>query len=305
MPYRGGNMSRVHYLLIPTAALLLIAGCGKKAEEVQEPKAQPSRTSEELFDSFDDSDDAPVTADAEMDAMENENTSDMYGEPAFTDDGRYVVQVSTIASEAIAEDVARKLEKKGWPVYLAEVDNPTPELIGHYFRIRVGGFDNIADAKAFGEGYLVPAGYDYWVDNKSNDNVGVGGDSYLGDDAAYDTEDTYSSDYATEESDPYGFDETSAAPVEEAVVEEEVYEEPIVEETVVEEPAFDDGSAAVVEEPVVEETVVEEPVAEETVVEEPVVEEPATEEVYDATSPSDDTEPEVPASSDDWGSEEW
>lgn len=283
-------------LLLLSALLILITSCGKKEEPKPEP-TQPSRTSEELFGAFGDkSESKPASKPAEYDKTPsyNENTADMYGEPVFSENGRYVVQISCIASEEIAEDVARKLEKKGYHVYLAEVDNPTPQLIGHYFRVRIGGFDNISDAKAFGEGHLVPAGYDYWVDNKSNDNVGVGGDSYLGE-----VDETQTFD----NSDPYGFDEPEpafeATPIEEPVAAE--IEEPVMAAEI-EEPVM----ATEIEEPVMA-TEIEEPAP--TPSEEPLFDDDemmSDDDFYDATNSNDAaTEPEVAPDDGEWGTEDW
>lgn len=87
-------------------------------------------------------------------------------------DGRYVLQVSCVASSELAEKIAKKLEKTGYPVYIAEVQNPTPQLIGNYFRIRIGGFSDRNSAKAFGDSQLTPNGFSFWVDTRSNDNIG-------------------------------------------------------------------------------------------------------------------------------------
>lgn len=97
---------------------------------------------------------------------------------AFTSNGRYVVQVSTIRSKNLAERNLSKLEEAGYPAYIAEVQNPTPDLSGTYYRLRIGGFSTIAAAREFSEGSLKPSGYDYWIDNKSNDNVGLDAGSF-------------------------------------------------------------------------------------------------------------------------------
>jgi hypothetical protein len=62
-----------------------------------------------------------------------------------------------------------------YPAYTAAVQNPTPSLSGTYYRVRIGGFAGFAAAKAFAEKSLVTNGYQYWVDRKSNDNVGMEG----------------------------------------------------------------------------------------------------------------------------------
>ncbi len=195
-------MTLLRSLAILSASLLILTSCGGKKEKAEEQPATAvtENTTDDLFDEFYDSSNADAEADAtEAAAVEDELIEDevvetevmddepVMAEPSFSVDGRYVVQVSCVASEAIAEDVARKLENSGYPVYVAEVLNPTPQLLGTYFRIRIGGFDNLTDAKNFGEGVLLPTGFDYWPDNRSNDNVGIG-DFGLGDDASFEVE---------------------------------------------------------------------------------------------------------------------
>ena len=90
----------------------------------------------------------------------------------FSERGSIVVQVSVFKIARQASNLVEKLAAQGYPAYVAEVENPTPEMSGTYHRVRIGRFQRIADAKAFGENTLRPAGYDYWVDNKKNDAVG-------------------------------------------------------------------------------------------------------------------------------------
>jgi hypothetical protein len=93
----------------------------------------------------------------------------------FSENGRYVVQVSCVKSQRFAEKIVAGLKDKRYPAYVAEVQNPTPNLSGAYYRIRIGGFNGFSAAKAFGENTLTPNGYQYWVDKKSNDKVGMEG----------------------------------------------------------------------------------------------------------------------------------
>ena len=93
----------------------------------------------------------------------------------FSENGRYVVQVSCVKSRAYAKKMAEGLKEKGYPAYVAEVENPTPALSGDYYRVRIGGFSAYSSAKAFGENTLLPSGLQYWVDKKANDKVGIEG----------------------------------------------------------------------------------------------------------------------------------
>jgi hypothetical protein len=78
----------------------------------------------------------------------------------------------------LADRLVEKLEAKGFPAYVAEVQNPTPELFGTYYRVRIGRFAQISAARDFGNETLKPLGYEFWVDNKSNDNVGIEGSGF-------------------------------------------------------------------------------------------------------------------------------
>jgi hypothetical protein len=93
----------------------------------------------------------------------------------FSEKGRYVVQVSCVKSRAYAKKMAEGLKEKGYPAYVAEVENPTPSLSGDYYRVRIGGFLAYSAAKAFGENTLSQSGLQYWVDKKANDKVGIEG----------------------------------------------------------------------------------------------------------------------------------
>ena len=93
----------------------------------------------------------------------------------FSENGRYVVQVACVPTKVLAEKLAAHLKEKNFPAYTAAVQNPTPQLSGTFYRVRIGGFKGLAAAKNFGENSLTAAGYQYWVDKKSNDNVGMEG----------------------------------------------------------------------------------------------------------------------------------
>jgi hypothetical protein len=96
----------------------------------------------------------------------------------FSDAGHFVVQVAIFKSKRQASNLVEKLANSGYPAYVAEVENPVPQLAGTYHRVRIGKFMRIADARSFGENTLKPMGYDFWVDNKKNDAVGGDGSAY-------------------------------------------------------------------------------------------------------------------------------
>jgi SPOR domain len=87
--------------------------------------------------------------------------------------GRFVVQVSVFKSARKAGNLVETLAGQGYPAYVAEVQDPTPEMPGTWHRVRVGTFRTLSDARSFGDNTLRPMGYDFWVDKKSMDNVGM------------------------------------------------------------------------------------------------------------------------------------
>jgi len=197
--------SRARYLIVSAAlASLVLAGCPKKespediefAAQQAKKAAQEKKKKVDVFDEFyvDDAKkasgdsktaaaktkgraEAPAAAPAPAPAASRQSAlpAASSGSQGFSKNGRYVVQVGSTASESDANRMAGKLKNLGYPAYVAAVQNPTPALTGVYFRVRLGGFDNYSEAKAFGEGTLAAAGYDYWVDRKANDNVGIDG----------------------------------------------------------------------------------------------------------------------------------
>ena len=93
---------------------------------------------------------------------------------SISTNGKYVVQVLVFQTRKRAEALAGKLTDLGFPAYVAEVENPTPELSGTYYRVRIGSFSTREEAAAFGGERLKPQGFDYWVDAKANDHTGAG-----------------------------------------------------------------------------------------------------------------------------------
>ena len=174
-------MTRTKVLFAGLAAAVLLGGCGQKKDQAaddfsrmpvlaeEEPASQEGT---DIFDEFYES--TPQQPAAKVDRAWREPVSSGY-RPEFVEGGRYVVQVSTVASRRLADDNAAKLQAKGYPAYVAEVQNPTPELIGTYYRIRIAAFTGVSKARQFGNEALVPEGYEFWVDNRANDHVGIQG----------------------------------------------------------------------------------------------------------------------------------
>ncbi len=180
-------------LLAGILIVVVIIGCAKKkvqsdTEFSQSAKktVQSQSSTADIFEEFykEDSSIPESSASSTAPAVPQEKPSSYKNTAAtadashFTSNGRYVVQVSTVGSRSLAEHLVEQLEAKGYPAYVAEVQNPTPQLFGTYYRIRIGRFAQISAARTFGDEILKPMGYEFWVDNKSNDNVGIQGSGF-------------------------------------------------------------------------------------------------------------------------------
>lgn len=97
------------------------------------------------------------------------SSSDDIDQP--TSEGSVTIQVSIQPSKRSANAILKKLKEQGIEGYLAQVENPG-ELEGTYYRVRVGYFKKLEQAKNFGKTKLEPLGFAWWIDNRANDAVG-------------------------------------------------------------------------------------------------------------------------------------
>jgi cell division septation protein DedD len=90
------------------------------------------------------------------------------------DVGEWTIQVGIHKSEEGARGMIAKLAAKGIPSYVVQAAS-NAGLSGSYWRVRVGRFAARADAQKFGDKVLVPGGYSFWIDRKSNEAPAAGG----------------------------------------------------------------------------------------------------------------------------------
>jgi len=174
--------------------------------------------------------------------------------------GFHVVQVGIAPSRAHANKLVNKLSAEDIPAYVAEVENPA-DYQGTFYRIRVGYFATLSDAESYGKNVLEPLGYAFWVDNRSNDNVGnPGGETnyYEAQESSYESYESQpaSSDWGTaSQEEPaqdagWGSAETQEEPAEPAPAQdagwgsaepEAAPAEPAAAEPVAAEPVQDEG----------------------------------------------------------------
>jgi hypothetical protein len=187
-----GVLAMRHLLIIMIAALLAFAGCVKKPKAVaieQKPPPQVADTtkhdSTDVFNEFYKDVKEPADKGQKKTAKTfSMNSTESYS-PSFSGHGNYVVQVASMGSHWLADELATEFKEKGYPAYVTEISNPTPSLPGTYYRVRIGGFSTFTDAKTFGEMILQPANYSYWVDLKSNESSSTTSDNYSGPSPAY------------------------------------------------------------------------------------------------------------------------
>lgn len=96
----------------------------------------------------------------------------------LSSNGRYVIQVSVFKLKGQADAYARKLEAEGFSAYVSEVESPTSDLPGDYYRVRIGGFDTREAATEYARQNLAPKGFDYWVDARVHDRTGASPGAY-------------------------------------------------------------------------------------------------------------------------------
>ena len=85
--------------------------------------------------------------------------------------GRYTIQVAVFPSEVSAKKLVKKMSNNGIKSYYAKVNNPA-QLLGTYYRVRVGYFSGKTVAENFAKSRLEPLGYAWYVDGSRNDTVG-------------------------------------------------------------------------------------------------------------------------------------
>ncbi len=177
-------------LLAGILLVVVIIGCAKKKDQSDTEFSQSSKnavqsqsSTADIFEEFykedtDTPEPSTPKSNSKQESSSYSKTTSTTETPQFSSTGRYVVQISTVGSRALADRLVEELEAKGYPAYVAEVQNPTPELFGTYYRVRIGRFAQVSAARDFGNESLKPLGYDFWVDNKSNDNIGIEGSGF-------------------------------------------------------------------------------------------------------------------------------
>jgi hypothetical protein len=160
-------------LAVIVAMIALVStGCGKKKSDLYQQTVTPPSVAEQkdttdVFEEFYSDTKEPEKKVSPTFSM-NETASYT---PVFKSNGAYVVQIAAMGSRTLANELATEMKEKGYPAYVSEVQNPRQDLQGTFYRVRIGNFASIPEAKAFGENVILPTNHSFWVDRKSNDNA--------------------------------------------------------------------------------------------------------------------------------------
>lgn len=271
------QFSKVSAFALSAIAGLMIAGCNeedeivpeiKPAKKVEAPAAAPDTAAKQEMPQLQSIESLSATSSADK------GTFTLSGDVAQPGtEGAVVIQVSIQPSKSAAKAILKKLEEKGIKGYLAQVENPG-ELEGSYYRVRIGYFKKIEDAKSYGKSALEPLGFAWWIDNKANDTVGSAASGEATE--SYSNSDSYNNSGSFTSSTPAAESPAAEAPVEEVA--------PAQEPAPVEEPAAEAAPAPAPEaEPAPAEVPTEQPAAEAPApAQEPApAPAPAAQEVYD------------------------
>lgn len=151
------------YTFVVAFALITIQGCGPSEEErraaeqarLDSLRQVEQQRIEQLMQAREDS----LARVAEQQAMEEQENEDSGN---FAENGEYAVQVGAFRSETQANSYRDKLRERDYPsVYTVKVgEEETGDI---WFRLRVGFFENEADAESFGAELGKELNTGYWV----------------------------------------------------------------------------------------------------------------------------------------------
>ncbi len=175
----SGRVRTCVVTILACAGFILVVGCGKKKQEgAQNQIDTTAGLAEEDTATFNDTVSSGKTLEDVEQYMANKPKGNaMPAAPGeFVENGRYAIQISSSRFERSSQKLVDKLKEQNIPAYISEVENPTSDLLGTYYRVRVGYFGGVSSARSYGP-TLAGMGYEWWVDNRSNDNAGLSGEA--------------------------------------------------------------------------------------------------------------------------------
>ncbi|MBP5351855.1 MAG: SPOR domain-containing protein [Fibrobacterales bacterium] len=161
--------SKFPFLLLLGASLLALGACSSDEPEPA-PAAQPAAApADEPLPAMDDMSALNAAPKAPAAQAAPQQASAPALQPGSS--GRYVLQVSVWDNPASAKKHVRDLDALGIPAYVVKVENPGG-LEGEFWRVRVGFFKTVPEARAYGNEVLTARGLGFWIYNRANDEVG-------------------------------------------------------------------------------------------------------------------------------------
>ncbi len=149
-------MESYKYFILVVTVLLVFAGCSRKQEEAAELEKELSGQQDTIAETAEMPVDTAPTA-ADVSAVPEEP------EPAYTvpTGGGYTVQVAGCEDQVYAEYLVDKYTERGYKPYI------TSTMVNGqaYYRVRIGSFETLGEAKALkaqlADRYSVTAWIDY------------------------------------------------------------------------------------------------------------------------------------------------
>lgn len=78
----------------------------------------------------------------------------------------YVIQIASYKQKSDADSLVEKLREKDYTAYSELTQNPSPNMRGFVWRVRIGSFKTFKDADDFGKIIKIKENFDYWVDRR-------------------------------------------------------------------------------------------------------------------------------------------
>ncbi len=151
----------LRYLAVTFFTLvLLLVGCSKDEEEIRAIEKEATETgAAAVTDSLERPDWKAAQAKDTATTTERQQPA-RPRQPDYSDLEGYVVQIGSYSSYDFAQMMAEKYQQRDFPAFVqaAELDGQT------YYRLRIGVYETVQDAKVIGDILNDRYSADYWID---------------------------------------------------------------------------------------------------------------------------------------------
>lgn len=155
----------MRYVLVICLILgLVVGGCSKKKEEIEAIEKEAAETGAgAVMDSLEG---AGAGAERPADTLAarapgaGKEGTERPGMPDWADLEGYVIQIGSYSTYDFAQMMADKYQQRDYPVFVQEM-----QIEGQiYYRLRVGVYETLEDAKTIGELLADRYSAEYWID---------------------------------------------------------------------------------------------------------------------------------------------